>query len=189
MIRGVIVVAHPDDDALFAGPFQIAHSWITWRVICATYSHHDARARELAHWQSQLNCKDVHFLDLPDDPSDLGRNSSSFSEAELTARLQPLLDAPDVIVTHGLTGEYGHPHHITVNKVVRELCPSVPTVLFAHYAPVDSFTITVPDFYDRCVKSYPSQAKVIRALHNEISCCSVGRYSLTTSSRSPTTRR
>src|SRR5262245_39796079 len=86
--RGAIIVAHPDDDALFAGPLQIELDWIDWTVVCATYSPDSKRGQEMIAWQGHLGVDKVHFLNFKDDGDDLLRHVSSFGEDDVICRLK-----------------------------------------------------------------------------------------------------
>ncbi len=57
MAKGLIIVAHPDDDALLAGAFQIAHPWIKWSVVSVIYDNE--RTLEIKAWQDRLGISDV----------------------------------------------------------------------------------------------------------------------------------
>ena len=62
---------------------------------------------------------------------------------EWRASVEGLRLTPDVVVTHNLTGEYGHPHHMAVHRIAHELfgrvwdfAPEMPTRF--EYEPVRS---------------------------------------------------
>ncbi|MEO6054762.1 MAG: PIG-L family deacetylase, partial [Chthoniobacterales bacterium] len=150
-INGVIIVAHPDDDALFAGPYQIANPWISWQIVSVTYSAEHPRGRELLAWQSQLQCAKTHFLGLPDSRYDIRNGKSSFTPDDVIARLKPLKLSPQLILTHSPEGEYGHPHHKVVSEAVTKHYPKVKTLTFAHYSKSCYFSVEVPDYYERCI--------------------------------------
>lgn len=174
---GVIIVAHPDDDAIFAGPYQLASRWIDWQVVCVTHQAGDERGRELVDWQARAGGT-VHFLGMADDPADLKRKVSGFSEDEVRLRLEALDFDPELVLTHDPGGEYGHPHHVTVSRAVLGMYPGVPKITFAHYLKTPDFKIEVPDFAKQAMEAYPSQRKVIRHFHRKLKCCRIGRYRL-----------
>jgi len=45
--------------------------------------------------------------------------------ADWRASVEALRLEPDVVVTHNLVGEYGHPHHMAVHRIAHELFPRV----------------------------------------------------------------
>lgn len=172
---GLIVVAHPDDDVIFAGPYQLANPWMEWLVVCATHDADDERGREMVAWQTDIGGRAL-FLGFPDDPRDYKRKASSFSPEELRERLDALELMPDLILTHDPAGEYGHPHHVTVSKAVLGMCPGIPKLTFAHFLKSQGFKVQVASFVKRAMAAYPSQRKVIRYHHLTRQCCRVGWY-------------
>ena len=176
MLNALLVVAHPDDDAIFAGPLQIAQSWIKWQAVSVTHASGDLRAKEMRQWQNHLGCRQPLFLGFPDDPEDLKRNRSSFHANDVSSAICKLgLDA-DFVVTHDLGGEYGHPHHISTAFAVRQAFGYLPLISFAHYRRDEDFRIEVPDFGRQAEEIYPSQRRVIRHLNKRIKCCRIGKY-------------
>ncbi len=188
MTTGLIVVAHPDDDALFAGPFQIAHPWVRWTVVCATYQAGDPRAVELAGWQRSLGAEQVIHLGFVDDFNDFRTGVSSFTADDVAAALAAVDIQPDVVLTHNHIGEYGHCHHRVVHAAVKRVYRE-GAYMFAHYLdqpgiapgiePVirPDIEIRVPCFVERAMAHYDSQKRLIRQLHDKLACCEVGVYS------------
>lgn len=176
MTRALLIVAHPDDDAIFCGPFQIAHRWMQWQAVCVTYHPGDDRACEMIRWQGQIGGQPPLFCGFPDDPQDLKRKQSSFSAETVAVALGALDVRPDLIVTHDLGGEYGHPHHVTTAQAVRSAFASVPIVAFGHYRRDANFRLEVPDFFKAAVTAFPSQRKVIKHLNRKLKCCRRGSY-------------
>lgn len=181
MTVGMIVVAHPDDDALFGGPFQLANNWIEWHVICATYEEQDERAAELVEWQRRMGAKSVAFLGLADH-WDGGSHDMGFTADDVLRRLkqQPSID-PDLVLTHNALGEYGHPHHAAVGRAVRRLFATRKIIEFAHGLDEYDFEVHVPDMFAAVRACHASQAPVIEFFHDQSDCCRRGRYRVLTS--------
>lgn len=177
-MRAVMIIAHPDDDALFGGPFQRAHCDKEWQVVCATYNATHQRGRELVRWQAVNDCFNTAFLDLHDDPSDYERGVSSFSEVDVLARLARLNLNADLCLTHNDAGEYGHPHHMVVGAAARRwaIAQGVPVLEFGFGLEKSDFNITVSDFFDEATACYSSQAHLLRIHHREDGLCRKASY-------------
>lgn len=175
MTTGLIIVAHPDDDALFAGPFQLAHPWVRWTVVCATYQPGDPRAVELAGWQRALGAEQVIHLGFADDFNDFRTGVSSFTADDVARALKAVDIQPDVVLTHNHIGEYGHCHHRVVHAAVKQVYRE-GAYMFAHYLDQHDIEIRVPCFVDRAMAHYDSQKRLIRQLHDKLACCEVGVY-------------
>lgn len=177
---GLIVVAHPDDDALFGGPFQLANNWIEWHVVCATYLEGDERGGELVEWQRRLGAKSVAFLGLSD-CWDGGSHDIGFTADDVLRLMRQQLSVkPDLVLTHNSRGEYGHPHHVAVGKAVRQLFGDRRIIEFAHGLDEYDFEVHVPDMLSAVRACYASQAPVIELLHDQSDCCRRGRYRIVT---------
>ena len=114
----LIVVAHPDDESIFfAGLVQKDRSR-PWHLVCVTDGNGDGRGlerhQELLRATRALKIKTVEhwdFLDQYDQRLDLEK---------LSARLKTLSPLVQNIYTHGILGEYGHPHHQDVSYAVHQ---------------------------------------------------------------------
>jgi LmbE family N-acetylglucosaminyl deacetylase len=103
----LIVVAHPDDETIFFGGLIQTYRRRPWKVICVTDGNADGQG-ERRRLDFLNACKKLgaakaemwDFPDLYDQRLDLSR---------LVERLQSENAAE--VFTHGILGEYGHPHH------------------------------------------------------------------------------
>lgn len=110
--RKLMVVAHPDDETLW-GAGIILRNPGGWNVVaCSTPVSDPVRAEKFMEACSRLWAVGT-VLPCPD-------------QYGTPLALDVALDA-DVIVTHGLAGEYGHPHHQQVARYVRDhaQCPVI----------------------------------------------------------------
>lgn len=105
---GVLIVAHPDDEALWCGGL-LAKRDILWTVICCSIPHRDPE-------------RAYHFFQSCEL---LGVGARLLPFSERAGWRLDLIDVAefDVIVTHGPSGEYGHPHHRAVHDAVQQKLP------------------------------------------------------------------
>ena len=165
----LLVISHPDDDAIFAGALQrrlAAHAWI---VVCLTATPGTLRGRELLRWQSELGTRAerVHFLGEVDEPSDYRSGRSSIAPESVTKRLSALALAPGLVVTHNAEGEYGHPHHALVHSAVARVYPATPRLEFGYGRDGVEWEIPCVSKWPSVVRCYPSQQRVIEKLRTE----------------------
>lgn len=114
----LLIVAHPDDETIFfTGPLlQIRRN--PWHVVCVTDGNADGRGQQRRQ-EFHNACKKLKvaktehwdFHDIFEERLDLNR---------LEQRLLNL-PTPDLVYTHGVIGEYGHPHHQDVSYSVHKL--------------------------------------------------------------------
>jgi len=139
--RGTMVVAHPDDEFIFAhnlltckvSPQGVP---ITWTVICMTYTDTMVRGKEFLRSCKYLGVQGK-LLGAVDNPF------SPLVIANLPV-LEKAIQESDFLCTHNPVGEYGHGHHIDTFKAVKAVweTPSesarVPLYVFAqNYTPPD----------------------------------------------------
>ena len=139
--------AHPDDETMLAGGTLAwaARSGIAVHILCATRGEGGevgeppvttqdrlgaVREAELRCAGSRLGATSVDCLPFEDPqmvpttldpapPTALGRIAAEPPEFEATLVAAIRRIRPDVIVTHGTNGEYGHPQHLYTNQIVR----------------------------------------------------------------------
>jgi LmbE family N-acetylglucosaminyl deacetylase len=142
------IIPHPDDESYaFGGTIALA-ARAGWRCLieCASYGEKgkrhdgggttpnevaDAREQELIHSCRVLGAKEPRFWGLPDGELRAHRGEQ--------ARIARLLRAvrPDIVLTLGPDGAYGHPDHVALHRWVREAWESLaeprPALLFATF--------------------------------------------------------
>jgi LmbE family N-acetylglucosaminyl deacetylase len=166
MVSCLLVVSHPDDDALFAGQLQSKLSGAAWTVVCVTFHREHQRAAELLAWQASLGTApgDVFFLGHPDDPEDWRQRRSSIDRREVERGLARLSLAPDLVVTHNDRGEYGHPHHVLTHRAAVNVYRDPPILVFGMGLSHVDIALPCPD-KPRILRDYfPSQRKAVARL-------------------------
>ena len=114
MGKRLMVVAHPDDEVIFGGAHLIRYKH--WKVVCVTNGNNRIRKREFERVMRAVGA-DYEIWNYRDTYSrnfDIVRLKKDLSRLILQSQFQ-------MIVTHGLKGEYGHPQHIVIAQVMRNL--------------------------------------------------------------------
>ena len=114
----LLVVAHPDDEAIFFSSLLLQKRELPWKVICVTDGDADGQGGERRqHWVKAMkafNISDFQHWTFPD----------IFEERLEIAALQSKISAlprPKMAYTHGILGEYGHPHHQDVSYAMHSV--------------------------------------------------------------------
>jgi LmbE family N-acetylglucosaminyl deacetylase len=151
----LMVIAHPDDDAIFAYFLQQQFHCFKWHIVCCTYNENSNRGKELLQWQSIFDST-VIFLDLPDCAEE-EVEKSPFQVTDLTTKLINLDYNPKLIITHNSIGEYGHAQHIIVNKAVSSLYSNIKIIFFGYGLKNANMIITKDSKKERFKSIYKSQ--------------------------------
>lgn len=105
----VVVVAHPDDEVLFASGIILRHWHRQWTVICCSVPRRDPiRAWKFFESCRRLNVRGQLLPVAESEPNE------PLTGLELLGMLEPY----DFIVSHNEHGEYGHFHHMQVHHYV-----------------------------------------------------------------------
>ena len=113
-----IIVAHPDDETLWAGGTIISHPLWKFFIVCICRANDIERAAKFCETLDILNIQGI-MGDLDDGPEQIPLN-----ENELENTIMKLLpNTPfDLVITHDSKGEYTkHLRHEEVNKAVIRL--------------------------------------------------------------------
>jgi len=166
MIKNIdilMVISHPDDDAVFAGELQKRWNFLNWYVVCVTWNKDSERGKELISWQTSMSTypENIYFLDFEDDPNDVRQGISSIDISEIEMRLKKLLLEPKLVVTHNDKGEYGHPHHITTHKAVLNVYKDKRKLFFGYGRDFYDILLHRFDKSEAIRRIYGSQAWVV----------------------------
>lgn len=145
MARILAISAHPDDEIFGAG-------YLASRVaagdelflLCTTRGEGgevgeppvgtksrlgEFRVVEMRNAAAALGAREVEFLDFVDPWMEIGGEALAIDAQprELRDAIVPHLERlrPEVVVTHGSNGEYGHPQHAYTHRVVRAALSSL----------------------------------------------------------------
>lgn len=152
----LVCVSHPDDETLFFGGLLQRKRKYPWTVICVTDGNADGqgklRYKQFQKAMAALGVKNYEWLGFPD------KFEERLDIASLIERLK-LLPAthgePYEIFTHGILGEYEHPHHQDVSYAVHHAFEGHPRLYSAAYNSYPSLHIQLT------AKEYAVKSKVL----------------------------
>jgi N-acetylglucosamine malate deacetylase 2 len=184
--------AHPDDEtyaggtlAKYAEEGHDVYLLVTTRgeggsagdpPLCERHELGSVREQECRAAGAVLGARDVLFLPYEDPrPANGKAKAISASLEEFSGAIQAVLEQlrPDVVITHGSTGEYGHPQHIFTHQAtlhaLRCLWPWQPqdtlTWGAAYANPEVPSDVNPQDLADRLVDIRPWAGRKQAAFH------------------------
>jgi N-acetylglucosamine malate deacetylase 2 len=163
MKKLLLVTAHPDDETICAGGTLalLARRGVAITILCSTRGEGGVcgdpslclpqglgavRERELRCAAAALGVSQVLFLgyvDPPVGPGNLLRAATDDLD-EFASRIRAVVERvrPQVVLTHGSNGEYGHPQHGMTHRAVKTALAgprSVALYTFAAAAPAGGY--------------------------------------------------
>lgn len=154
----LLVVSHPDDETLFFAGLLLRKRRLPWRVICVTDGDADGdgvrRKAQFRRACRMLGVKKSDWLGFPD------VFAQRLKTKDLAEALR-LLPRPSTVFTHGILGEYGHPHHQDVSYAVHLAFATnrrIPVYSVAHNC--------YPDLVVRLTREdYATKTKVLKQVY------------------------
>ena len=149
----MLIVAHQDDEELWFGGLIPYYDVVldkklsvVYMTNCSGYRRHEALT---GLWNMGVRTYPV-FLNYRDEYVSGGRDTALINwggQENVMARLVELFEAvrPEVIITHDIAGEYGHPQHRATSYVVelaaRQVQGSIVKKLYRHLGTSDTITL------------------------------------------------
>ena len=125
-MKAMVMVAHPDDCVIFAYSFVHHYPNISWTVCYLTYTATDYRGSEFVKFWNKRGIA-TKFLEFVDDWHDIENKRISFDEEAAAQAIATVIADQDLVLTHNQHGDYGHLHHVFVNRVVTQHCKNIVT--------------------------------------------------------------
>jgi LmbE family N-acetylglucosaminyl deacetylase len=116
--RCAVIVAHPDDETLWAGGLMLMHPEVKWTVVTICRKSDADRASKFFKALEEFNAAG-YMGDLDDGPE-----QAALSNSEVQQTIMELLpfDKFELIITHSTSGEYTrHLRHEETAQAVMEL--------------------------------------------------------------------
>jgi hypothetical protein len=110
----LLIVAHPDDEAIFFGGWLLNNAAHT-KVVCLTCSKDPVRFKEL---QDSLKCAGVNYFECLNQEATQDFFENKDYILENLTRIKSETDWTEII-THNIYGEYGHLQHIQTHELVK----------------------------------------------------------------------
>ena len=137
-MKATCMVAHPEDCVIFAYQFIMEHRDWDWKICYLTSQRTDPRGAEVADFWKRRGIPTM-FCGLPDTWEYVERGELGFDTEAAEKWIRAVCDGTDIILTHNKKGEYGHPHHLWINKVMDFI--TTPKIYFGSY----------PDYYNQLI--------------------------------------
>lgn len=134
----LLVVAHPDDETIFFSALLLNHRKNPWHVVCVTDANADGqgtkRKQQFMKACKLLKVQKWSWWSFPD------VFSQRLDVDKLASKLKTL-PTPLEVFTHGIVGEYGHPHHQDVSFAVHNVFAKTHIVFSSAYNAYPDFTV------------------------------------------------
>jgi LmbE family N-acetylglucosaminyl deacetylase len=152
----LLCVAHPDDEIIFFGGLLQRRRTLPWTVICMTDANADGQGRK-RRAQFEKACKifgvkDAQWWAYPD------VYEKRLPVDDIQSRLGEI-SKPESVFTHGIIGEYGHPHHQDVSFAVHSAFENHPRVFACAYNANPDFSIHLTE------KEFALKSKVLTQVY------------------------
>jgi LmbE family N-acetylglucosaminyl deacetylase len=115
-MKAMALVAHPDDCVIFAYSFIHNHPEYSWTVCYLTYTETHSRSQEFIEFWNRRGIA-TKFLGYPDEWNHKDNCPGTIDEDSARLSVEKITATQDLLLTHNQQGEYGHPHHLLLNRV------------------------------------------------------------------------
>ena len=122
MTRSLCVVAHPDDCLVFGYHYILSHRQYRWSIAYLVQKNDSPRVEEMRGYWARHSIG-VFSLELPHDPppADVTSGRCSIPYHQAREAIEATVRDYDLVLSHGEAGEYGHPQHIFLHRILKEL--------------------------------------------------------------------
>ena len=129
-VDNLMIVAHPDDEALWGGAHLLKDNYL---VVCVTCGPNQVRVQEFVSVMNYTNDKYI-MLGYPDKTNG-ERDSWDNHRSNISKDLEDIINLKDwnVIVTHNPDGEYGHQHHKMTSGITSNIVKTDNLYYFGKY--------------------------------------------------------
>ena len=164
-MKALMVVAHPDDCCLFGYHLWERYKDWDWRIAYLTYDDRSDRVVELRRFCKKRGVG-VKGLGFQDQWEYVSQGLTGFDELIAREYLIREVDGSDIIMTHNAAGEYGHPHHLFIHGVLKDV--TIPKIYFGNYPDLCNLIIrTDEDTFDPA--ELPMHEEVCRGFDRKLS--------------------
>jgi LmbE family N-acetylglucosaminyl deacetylase len=118
-MKAMAMVAHPDDCVIFAYSYIHNHPEYSWTVCYLTYTAESDRGKEFVEFWQKRNVA-TKFLGYADQWNHEQNCPGTIDDVSATRHIQQAILDQDLVLTHNAQGEYGHPHHVMINRATAQ---------------------------------------------------------------------
>lgn len=159
-MKGCIIVAHPDDCLIFGYSLFKTYPQHQWKICYLTYNCTDPRGKEFELFWSRRGVS-TQFLGFVDDWHDIENKKISFNESQAKTDIINAIHDQDFVVTHNHLGDYGHIHHVFVNRCVTTHHSNVITF----EGPGKGNLVCKLNSVDYVLSEFPMHADIVMSFH------------------------
>ncbi len=123
--RALLVVAHPDDETIFAGGLILCSRLTHWAIICCATEYEQRQHEFLATCRFLAKESGNRIY-----PIVLGLMDGQIDHRALARYLRSYTEGYDIVITHNREGEYGHEDHKVVHRYVVDVIANPNTWVF-----------------------------------------------------------
>ena len=170
-MRALVLVAHPDDETIWMGGTLARHKDVRWTIFALCRKSDPDRMPKFLRVAQYYGARAI-ICDLEDE----GILSVQESIPEIIKIIRKELPQKtfDILFTHGVNGEYGHPRHKGVHLAVKQMLASGELrsrqVFFFAYKLDEKRKIAVPNVrasyrVELSAKEWKAKRNVIKQLY------------------------